>query len=324
LKPHDTAGDKVFLVMGPWFHHQERLDGSAIGAIRFGTDTAAFFRMALLRPFFDHFLKDGAPPARLFPVVAYETGSNHWMTLPTWPAGCAGNVCRIDHDRLYLQPGGGLGFTAAAAVAPGYTAYVSDPAKPVPFLPRPVHLDGEAGERAWQSWLVSDQRPASSRTDVLSYESPVLTAPLKIAGEPAVHLRASTSGTDGDFVVKLIDVYPEEMGREPPLGGYQLMVSGDIFRGRYRQALDKPAAIPAGVAQEYGFNLPDANHVFLPGHRIMVQVQSSWFPLYDRNPQSYVENIFFAKAGDYRKAEIHVFDAGTDGSFLELPVVKPK
>ena len=187
-----------------------------------------------------------------------------------------------------------------------------------------MHLDGEAGEHDWQSWLVSDQRPASSRTDVLSYESAVLTAPLKIAGEPAVHLRASTSGTDGDFVVKLIDVYPEEMGREPALGGYQLMVSGDIFRGRYRQALDKPAAIPAGVVQDYGFNLPDANHVFLPGHRIMVQVQSSWFPLYDRNPQSFVENIFFAKPGDYHQAEIHVFDAGADGSFLELPVVKPK
>jgi putative CocE/NonD family hydrolase len=324
LKPRDTAGDKVFLVMGPWFHHQQRLDGSAIGDIRFGTDTAAFFRQALLKPFLDHFLKDAPPPARLVPVAAFETGSNRWLPLPSWPAGCPQHNCRIAPDRLYLQPAGGLAFKAPAAAEPGYSAYVSDPAKPVPFLPRPVHLDGEAGAHAWQSWLVSDQRPASSRTDVLSYETAVLDAPVKIAGEPAVHLNASTSGTDGDFVVKLIDVYPEEMGREPQLGGYQLMVSGDIFRGRYRQALDKPAAIPAGQSQTYSFTLPDANHVFLKGHRIMVQVQSSWFPLYDRNPQTYVDNIFFAKPADYRAATIHVFDAGAAASYLELPVVKPE
>ncbi len=322
LKPHDAAGDKVFMVMGPWFHHQERLDGSAIGPLRFGADTAAFFRTQLLRPFFDHFLKDGAPPARIFPVVAYETGRNRWLPLPGWPAGCPSGPCPSTPQKLYLQSGGSVGFAAPVDAQPGYSAYVSDPGKPVPFLPRPVHLSGEAGEASWQTWLVSDQRPASSRTDVLSYESSVLTAPLKIAGEPRVHLNASTSGTDGDFVVKLIDVYPEEVGREPVLGGYQLMVSGDIFRGRYRGGFDKPAAIPAGQKQTYGFHLPDANHVFLPGHRIMVQVQSSWFPLYDRNPQTYVDNIFFAKPGDYKPAEIHVFDAGAGASYVELPVVK--
>jgi putative CocE/NonD family hydrolase len=322
LKPHDTAGNKVFMVMGPWFHHQQRLDGSAIGDIRFGTDTAQAFRMAMLRPFLDHFLKDGDPPARLFPVIAYETGTDHWTTLPNWPAACPVPGCHLDPEKLYLRSGGGLAFQVPPDAQPGYTAYVSDPAKPVPFLPRPVHLSDEAGERAWQTWLVSDQRPAASRTDVLTYETPPLTAPLKIAGEPTVHLNASTSGTDGDFVVKLIDVYPEEMGREPQLGGYQLMVSADIFRGRYRQALDKPSAIPANTRQTYGFSLPDANHVFLPGHRIMVQVQSSWFPLYDRNPQTYVDNIFFAKPADYRPAEIHVFDAGADASFVELPVAK--
>jgi putative CocE/NonD family hydrolase len=233
-------------------------------------------------------------------------------------------VCTLEPDKLYLQHGGGLSFAAPAPGAPGYTSYVSDPAKPVPFLPRPVHLAGEAGEKAWQTWLVSDQRPAASRTDVLTYESPVLDAPVKIAGEPVVHLNASTSGTDGDFVVKLIDVYPEQMGREPQLGGCQLMISGDIFRGRYRDGFDKPSPIPAGKSQIYSWHLPDANHVFLKGHRMMVQVQSSWFPLYDRNPQTYVENIFFAKPADYKAATIQVFDAGSDGSFLELPVVKGK
>jgi predicted acyl esterase len=152
----------------------------------------------------------------------------------------------------------------------------------------------------------------------------VLDAPVKIAGEPVVHLNASTSGSDGDFVVKLIDVYPEEMGRQPELGGYQLMVSGDIFRGRYREGFDKPAPIPAGKAEVYSWHLPDANHVFLKGHRMMVQVQSSWFPLYDRNPQSYVENIFFAKPSDYQAATIEVIDSGSEGSFVELPVVKEK
>ena len=321
LKPKDTAGDKVFLVMGPWFHHQQRLDGSSIGPLRFGTDTAQFFRLSLLKPFFDHFLKDTPPPGRLFPVVAYETGTNHWAPLPNWPAGCATPVCRVNTDKLYLQQNGGLDFKAPADAQPGYTEYVSDPAKPVPFLPRPVHLEGEEGERAWQTWLVSDQRPAASRTDVLTYRTGVLDKPVKIAGEPVVHLNASTSGTDGDFVVKLIDVYPDQVGREPELGGYHLMVAGDIFRGRYRNALDKPSAIPAGQKQGYSFNLPDANHVFLPGHRIEVQVQSSWFPLYDRNPQTYVDNIFFAKPSDYKAAVIHVFDAGADASYLELPTV---
>jgi putative CocE/NonD family hydrolase len=324
LKPLDTANDKVFMVMGPWFHHQERLDGSAIGDIRFGSDTALFFRTVILKPFFDRYLKDTPPPGRTVSVLAYETGTNRWLPLPTWPAGCPIPVCRLEQDKLYLQHGGGLAFSPPPAATPAFTSYVSDPAKPVPFLPRPVHLEGEAGERAWQTWLVSDQRPAASRTDVLTYETGVLDGPVKIAGEPVVHLNASTSGTDGDFVVKLIDVYPEEMGRQPELGGYQLMISGDIFRGRYREGFDKPAPIPAGKSEVYSWHLPDANHVFLKGHRIMVQVQSSWFPLYDRNPQSYVENIFFAKPSDYKPATIQVVDGGSEGSYVELPVVKGK
>jgi putative CocE/NonD family hydrolase len=226
----------------------------------------------------------------------------------------------MDPVPIYLQPGGKLGFTTPVAAEPGFDEYVSDPAKPVPFLPRPIHLAGEEGQHRWQTWLVSDQREASSRTDVLSFTSDVLTAPLKISGSPIVNLIASTTGTDGDFIVKLIDVYPDEVGREPQLGGYQLMISADIFRGRYFDGFDDPKPIPANEKKRYRFSLPAANHVFLPGHRLMVQVQSSWFPLYDRNPQTYVNNIFLAEPSDYRKATIKVFDAGENASFVELPV----
>jgi hypothetical protein len=309
----------IFLVLGPWFHHQERLDGSRIGAIEFGSDTAQFFRLHILRPFLDHYLKDDPPPLDIAPVNAFETGTNRWLALPRWPSGCSAG-CTIERQKLYLQPQGRL---AAAVSAPSsYESYVSDPAKPVPYLPRPISTSGRDGESAWQTWLVSDQRDAAARTDVLSFSTSPLGEPVKISGEPIANLVASTTGTDGDFVAKLIDVYPDEVGREPPLGGYQLMVAADILRGRYRESFSDPKPIPAGKRQVYRFALPTSNHVFLPGHRIMVQVQSSWFPLYDRNPQTYVPNIFFAKAADYRKATIQIFDGGPLSSFIELPVAK--
>jgi uncharacterized protein len=309
----------LYLVLGPWFHHQERLDGSRVGAIQFGADTALYFRRNVLAPFLNHFLKDDAPPLAIAPVTAYETGTNRWLNLHAWPAGCA-EGCALERDKLYLQPGGTLGFTAPAGSS--FEAYVADPAKPVPYLPRPIHIGGDEGEGSWQTWLVSDQRDAASRTDVLSFATPVLKEPLKISGEPVANLVASTTGTDGDFVVKLIDVYPEEVGREPKMGGYELMVSADILRGRYRDSFSDPKPIPPGKSQLFRFALPTANHVFLPGHRVMVQLQSSWFPLYDRNPQTYVENIFFAKPGDYQKATVKIFDGGPLASFIELPVVK--
>jgi uncharacterized protein len=319
----DTSN--LYLVIGPWFHHQQRLDGSSIGDIRFGSDTAAYFRKNLLWPFFDHYLKDDAPALEVAPVTAFETGTNQWQSLSAWPSGCAVG-CSIDHQKLYLQSGGGLRLgnhvDGGKAGAADFDSYISDPAKPVPYLPRPIHIEGE-GETTWQTWLVSDQRDAASRTDVLSFASDVLSRPLKISGEPIANLIASTTGTDGDFVVKLIDVYPPEVGRQAKLGGYQLMVAADILRGRYRDSFSTPKAIPADQKQVYRFALPTTNHVFLPGHRIMVQVQSSWFPLYDRNPQSYVENIFFAKPADYKKATIKVFDAGSNTSFVDLPVVEP-
>jgi hypothetical protein len=212
-----------------------------------------------------------------------------------------------------------LSFAAPAKAADGFDSYISDPAKPVPYLPRPIHIEGNAGAVSWQTWLLTDQREASGRPDVLSFTSEVLREPLKISGEPIVNLIAATTGTDIDFVVKLIDVYPDEMGREPNMGGYQLMISADILRGRYREAFDAPKAIPAGEKQLYRFALPTANHVFLPGHRLMVQVQSSWFPLYDRNPQTYVKNIFFATPADYKKSTIRIYE-GPKQSFVDLPI----
>jgi hypothetical protein len=173
----------------------------------------------------------------------------------------------------------------------------------------------------WKRWLVSDQRSVADRTDVLTYASEVLSEPLQIGGAPVAELFASTSGTDADWVVKLIDVYPDEVAGKPALGGYQLMVSADIFRGRYRESLETPKPIVPDKPLQYRFTLPTANHVFLQGHRIMVQIQSSWFPLYDRNPQTFVPNIFWAKPGDYRKAVQRIYHAPGQASFVELPLV---
>jgi len=205
-----------------------------------------------------------------------------------------------------------------AAPSPGDAAfdeYVSDPSKPVPFRARPID------DASWSRWLVDDQREASGRPDVVAFVSDVLTAPVKISGQPVANLLASTSGTDSDWVVKLIDVYPDEVADQAAMGGYQLMVSADIFRGRYRENLETPKPIAADIPLLYRFALPTANHVFLPGHRIMVQIQSSWFPLYDRNPQTFIPNIFWAKPENYRKAVQRVYHTPGQASFIELPLV---
>ena len=323
LKPKDTDGDKVFLVLGPWHHGQEIGDASSLGALKFGSDTGLYFRQNILRPFLDHYLKDDAPKSDVAPVTAFETGTNAWRRLPTWPAGCASG-CAIHPAKLYLEAGVKAGFTAPKAGDAAFDEYVSDPAKPVPFRKRPIQPVGYSGEMTWPFWLVDDQREASGRTDVLAFVSDVLTEPVKISGQPIANLIASTSGTDSDWVVKVIDVYPDEVGPQPWMGGYELMVSGDIFRGRYRESLETPKAITPDKPLLYKFDLPTANHVFLRGHRIMVQVQSSWFPLYDRNPQTFVPNIFWAKPGDYKKAVQRVFHSLDQASFIELPVVEMK
>jgi putative CocE/NonD family hydrolase len=320
LESKDAGNDKVFLVLGPWHHGQEIGDGSTLGAVRFGSDTALYFRREILRPFVDQYLKDGAPRADVAPVTAFETGTNTWRRLPAWPAGCASG-CRIRPTPLYLVAGPKLSFDPAPAGDPAFDEYVSDPAKPVPFRARPIQPIGYTSGMTWSQWLVDDQREASGRPDVVAFVSDVLTAPLKISGPPIANLIASTSGTDSDWVVKLIDVHPDEVAGQPALGGYQLMVSGDIFRGRYRESLESARPLASGQPLLYRFALPNANHVFRPGHRIMVQVQSSWFPLYDRNPQTFVSSIFWAKPADYRKATQRIYHTAGQASFVELPVV---
>ena len=311
IEPKDTNNDKVFLVLGPWHHGQEIRDGSSLGAIKFDSDTALTFRKEILRPFLDHYLKDGAPKADVAPVTAFETGTNKWYRMSAWPRGCD-NGCTIKPTPLYLNKGLTAGLTAQPSQ--GYEEYVSDPAKPVPFRARPIDAS------SWSRWLVDDQREMSGRPDVLVFTSDVLKDPVKISGEPIANLIASTSGTDSDWVVKLIDLYPPQVAGQANMGGYQLMISADVFRGRYRESLEFAKAITANEPLKYRFALPTANHVFLPGHRIMVQIQSSWFPLYDRNPQTFVKNIFWAKPEDFKKATQRIYNT----SFIELPlVVKP-
>jgi hypothetical protein len=305
-----------YLVMGPWLHSQVNYEAYSLGPLRWDGDTDLQFRRDVLLPFFNQYLLDGAPKADTPPVLIYNTGENHWDRLKSWPLSCE-KGCADESKPLYLTADMGLSFTAPSADSPKFDEYVSDPAKPVPYVPRPVMaVDGEA----WVTWLVHDQRFVDSRSDVLSYETAPLTEPLRLSGAPIANLVASTSGTDSDWVVKLIDVYPPTMPSEPEMGGYELPISLDIFRGRYRTSFEHPEPITAGKPLTYRFALPTVNHVFLPGHRVMVQIQSTLFPLYDRNPQTYVPNIFDAKPADYQKATQRIWHAPGAASFVSLPV----
>ena len=313
----NDPGHLNHLVLGPWSHGGWSGTGDALGSIRFGSDTGTWFRRHVLLPFLDSHLKTGAAPADIAAVTAFQTGTNEWQRLPAWPTACA-DGCAQTTQKLYLQAAGGLSFEQPAVA--GEDEYVSDPAKPIPYRLRPVRPLYASGS-TWRQWLVDDQRPFSDRTDVLTYRTAPLTAPLALAGAPIADLIAATTGTDGDFVVKLIDVYPDEYVEKPELGGYQLPIAMDILRGRYRESFSTPKPIAPDVPLAYRVVLPHVNHVFLPGHRIMVQIQSSWFPLYDRNPQTFVPNIFDAQPGDYRKATVRVFHAPAQASAIELPVV---
>ncbi|WP_308238137.1 CocE/NonD family hydrolase [Phenylobacterium sp. J367] len=315
----DTNNDMNFLALGAWRHSGVNYEQRQMGALKLPGDTATEFRRKVMKPFLDQHLKAGAPRADIPPVTIFQTGTMQWTQHQTWPLACE-NGCPSAMRPLYLQPGLKLGFEAPKGGA-AFDEYVSDPAKPVPYVPQPVRTDVAD---QWRYWLSSDQRHAASRPDVLTYVSEPLTAPLQISGEPIVNLFASTSGTDSDWVVKLIDVQPDFVASDLDMSGYQLPIAIEIFRGRYRDSLEKPTAIPAGKVQKYRFELPTTNHVFLPGHRIMVQVQSSLFPLYDRNPQAFVPNIFFAKPEDYRKATQRVFHTTGQASAIELPVVAAK
>ena len=314
LEPKDTANDKVSLVIGPWRHSGVNHYGYELGALTFAGDTARQFRVRYMKPFFDHWLKD-APDPHTPPVLTYATGADRWEVSQKWPVGTP--------TPLYLDAGFRAGF--ATPGVEGQDTYLADPAKPVPFLPRPISL---ADQDQWHTWLVHDQRFVDGRPDVLTYRTAPLDKPVHIMGAPQVDLFAATSGTDSDWVVKLIDVYPDEapeaasQGSKPSMAGYELPIGIDIFRGRYVHGLGTPAALTPAKPEEYRFGLPNVDHVFLPGHRIMVQVQSSLFPLYDRNPQTYVANIFNAPPASYRAATQTVYHGGGHASAIMLPVAE--
>ena len=316
-EPKDTNNNLNFLVMGPWRHSQVNSDGFSLGPLLWNGDTTAQFRRDVLLPFFNQYLKDSAPKADTPPVLIYNTGENRWGHYQSWPLSCD-HDCASKPRRLYLAAEGALSFDAPNSAASKYDQYVSDPAKPVPYRPRPVYV-GDAD--AWRNWLVDDQRFVDGRPDVLTYLSEPLAKPLRLGGAPEANIYASTSGTDSDWVVKLIDVYPDTMPSQPAMGGYELSISLDVFRGRYRTSFEHPEAIKPDEPLLYRFGLPTVNHVFLPGHRIMVQVQSSLFPLYDRNPQTFVPNIFYARPADYVKATQRIWHAPESSSFISLPVV---
>ena len=313
LKDKYEGSGLLHLVIGPWRHSGANHYGYELGDLTFTGDTALQWRTTYVKPFFDHYLK-GAPDPGTPNVLTYATGVNRWEQSPRWPMGTP--------TPLYLTGGNGVSFERPAAA--GHEDYVSDPSKPVPFLPRPLNM---GNDDQWHGWLVHDQRFVDGRPDVLTFTGAPLTKEVHIMGAPAVDLFAATSGTDGDWVVKLIDVYPNaapesaSQGAKMDMSGFELPIGIEIFRGRYVDSFARPRALRPGKVEEYKFTLPNVDHVFLPGHRIMVQVQSSLFPLYDRNPQSFVPNIFNAKAGDYRKATQSVFFGGNNASAVYLPVV---
>jgi uncharacterized protein len=313
LKNKYEGTDLLHLVIGPWRHSGANHYGYELGALTFNGDTALQWRQQWLKPFLDHHLK-GSPDPRTPPVLTYASGINKWEESPRWPMGTP--------TPLFLGADNAASFDKPAQA--GHDDYVSDPAKPVPFLPRPIN-SGDADQ--WHGWLVHDQRFVTGRPDVISYSTAALAKPVHIMGAPKVDLFAATSGTDSDWVVKLIDVYPNEnpegasQGSKPDMSGFELPIGIEIFRGRYVDDFAKPRALKPGKAEHYQWSLPNVDHVFLPGHRIMVQVQSSLFPIYDRNPQTFVPNIFYAKAGDYRKANQSVLHGGATPSAVYLPIV---
>ena len=303
----------VHLVIGPWRHSGVNHYGYSLGPLTFAGDTALQFRVRYLKPFFDHYLKDGPDP-HTPPVLTYATGADLWEASSHWPAGSP--------MKLYLREGSAASFDPPAAGAQAPDSYVADPAKPVPFLPRPVDM-GDGNQ--WKTWLVHDQRFVSDRPDVLSWKTEPLAKPLHVMGAPRVELYAATSGTDSDWVVKLIDVYPNTspekgQGEQPGMAGYEAPIGIEIYRGRYVHSRSDPRPLTPGKVELYRFDLPNIDHVVLPGHRLMVQVQSSLFPLYDRNPQTFVDNIFNAGPGDYRKATQSVFHDAKSPSGVILPV----
>ena len=304
------------IVVGPW-NHGQWADGEAdsLGKINFKTATGPYFREKIQAPFFAYYLKDKRPLS-LSEATVFETGSNTWRSYDTWPPKTA------QHKALYLQPGGKLSFeTPTTNSDSAFTGYVSDPSKPVPYRPRPIQPTYYSRGSDWYTWLVEDQRFVHDRPDVVSWTSDTLDKDVVIAGNVIARLFASTTGSDADWVVKLIDVYPDRVPADEKMGGYQLMVSSDVMRGRYRTSFEKPEAIAANSVLDFRVDLHQQAYRFLKGHKIMVQIQSTWFPLYDRNPQTFVPNIFLAKPQDFRAQTHRIYHSTRYPSRVEVDVM---
>ena len=316
LEPHD-AKHVNYLVVGPWNHGGwAGGTGERLGAIPFGSQTSTYFREQVQAPFFAYYLKDKGK-LDLPEALTFEAGTNAWKRWNAWPPK------QETRDRpLYFGPNETLSFDKPAATGDAFDTYVSDPAHPVPYRQRPIQATYFPGGSRWPTWLVEDQRFVEHRPDVLDWESAPLDRDVTIAGDVVTHLFASTTGSDADWVVKLIDVYPEQYPANWALAGYELMVSNEVFRGRYRTGFEKPQPIAPGAVLEYAFSLHTQDYTFLKGHRIMVQVQSTWFPIIDRNPQTFVPNIFEASAGDFRIATQSVHRSARYPSHVMLPVVR--
>ena len=314
LERYDTAHVNS-LVVGPWNHGGwSGAEGEKLGEIDFGSPASRYFQDSILAPWFAHFLKDRGE-RRQPEAVTFEAGANQWRTWEAWPPR-QGTAER----RLYFQGGGRLSFEPPTG-ANAFERYVSDPAHPVPYRHRPIPATYTPGGSGWPSWLVEDQRFVDDRPDVLTWETEPLTEDVPIAGDITAHLFVSTTGTDGDWIVKLIDVYPEDHPKDQKLAGWELMVANDVFRARFRNSFEKPAPLTPGQVTPLTIDLHSQDYRFLKGHRIMVQVQSTWFPLIDRNPQTFVPNIFEARGSDYRPATIRVYRSARWPSSVEVRVV---
>jgi hypothetical protein len=310
-----SPGAANMLVVGPWVHGGwAGSDGDRLHHVRFGSKTALFYRDNIEFPFFLHHLKGKGDGDKLPEAYMFLTGRNEWHKLDAWPPKNART------KTLFFAAGGKLGEVSPPEGSGEFDEYVSDPAKPVPFFSTPT-------QGMTYDYMVEDQRFASSRTDVLTYQSDVLERDVTVAGPLKATLYVSTTGTDSDFVVKLIDVYPASFpnneGAQPiyPMGGYQQLVRGEPFRGKFRNSFEKPEPFTPGKVEKIEFTLPDVYHSFRPGHRIMVHVQSSWFPLTDRNPQKFLR-IHEAKATDFQKATQRVYRGGAAASALNVLTVE--
>ena len=309
LKPHDTKRE-VFLVLGPWNHGGWTGVGDKLGVIDFGQPTGEEYRRTIEAPFFEYYLK-GRPGYQLKDVASFRSGVNQWERYEAWPP-----KAEFVPKKLYLAPEKKL---TEAPPTGAYdlkaAAYVADPAEPVPYRARPIQPTYAEGSK-WRTWLVEDQRFASGRKDLANFETEPLANDMTVTGDVMADVFAATTGTDADWVVKLIDVYPDDA--PGGMGGYQLMIAEEILRGRYRKSLEQPEGVKPGEVNEYRWSLHGADHTFLKGHRVMVEVQSSWFPLYDRNPQTFVPNIMTAPTDAYKAQTVSIYGSEKYPSHLEF------